>query len=93
MTYLELLHSASGPINQSGYDNAQYDELVDRARNSADLDARAELMRQAEQLAMDEQAIMPVNFYMARRLVKPHVKGWVDNNRGIHLARYLWVEK
>lgn len=93
MTYLDLLHSSSGPINQSGYNNAAFDALVDEARNSADVEARAELMRQAEQIAVDSQPIMPLNFYMARRLIKPRVKGWVDNNRGIHLARYLYIDE
>jgi len=92
MTYLELLHSTSGPINQSGYNNKAFDDLVDAARMTPDIVARAELMRQAEQIAVDELPIMPINFYMARRLIKPRVKGWVDNNRGIHLARYLYVE-
>lgn len=93
MTYLDLLHSTSGPINQSGYDNEAFDALVDKARGSADLTARAELMRQAEQMAVDAQPIMPLNFYMARNLVRPRIKGWVDNNRGIHLARYLYLEE
>ncbi len=93
MTYLDLLHSASGPINQSGYHNEAFDALVDRARASADLDVRAELMRQAEQIAVDAQPIMPLNFYMARNLVKPKVQGWIDNNRGIHLGRYFFVQQ
>jgi oligopeptide transport system substrate-binding protein len=93
MTYLDLLHSTSGPINQSGYNSSSFDSLVNQARASADLEARAKLMRQAEQMAVDAQPIMPLNFYMARNLVKPRVKGWVDNNRGIHLGRYFYVEK
>ena len=91
MTYLELLHSQSGPINRSRYSNAEYDQLVDSARRSTDLAQRAALMLQAEQMALEAQAILPINFYVGKRLVKPYVEGWTDNPRGIHLARYLSV--
>ena len=91
MTYLELLHSESGSINQSGYHNPRFDALVDRARDTVDLQERAGLMRQAEAIALADQAIMPINFYIGKRLVQARVRGWVDNVRGIHRARYFSV--
>ena len=48
MTYLELLHSGSGAINQSRYVDAEFDRLVDAARNTSDLAERARLMLEAE---------------------------------------------
>ena len=59
---------------------------------ASDLNARAELMFQAEEMALEAQPILPINFYVGKRLIKPHVKGWTDNPRGIHLARYLSVD-
>ncbi len=93
MTYLELLHSGSGPINRSGFSDPDFDRLVDQARRTSDVAERAELMREAEKIALYQQPIMPINFYVSKRLIKPHVGGWVDNARGIHLARYLYVKK
>lgn len=93
MTYLELLHSGSGKINQSRFVDPAYDELVDAARQAVDLDARAELMRRAEIYGLSAHALVPINFYVGRRLVKPYVRGWEPNPRGIHLARYLSVER
>ncbi len=90
MTYLELLHSDSGPINRSGFSDPKFDRLVDQARQTPDVAERARLMRAAEQIGLDQQPIMPINFYVSKRLIKPHVGGWVDNARGIHLARYLY---
>jgi oligopeptide transport system substrate-binding protein len=93
MTYLELLHSDSGPINRSGFNNAQFDRFVDTARQTIDVAERAEWMRKAEQIALYKQPIMPLNFYVSKRLIKPYVRGFEDNSRGIHLARYFSVER
>ena len=94
MTYLELLHSDSGPINRSGFSNPDFDRLVDEARPKQPMwPKRARLMREAETIALDQQPIMPINFYVAKSLIKPYVRGWVDNSRGIHLARYFYVER
>lgn len=92
MTYLELLHSSSGKINQSRFADPVYDRLVESARQAVDLGARAEIMREAEAYALQAHALVPINFYVGRRLVKPYVRGWEPNVRGIHLARYLSVE-
>jgi ABC-type oligopeptide transport system substrate-binding subunit len=45
----------------------------------------------AESLAMQEQPLAPLYFYVSRRLISPRVAGWVDNPRGVHLSRYLSV--
>ena len=93
MTFVELLYSPSGPaINLSRYKNDELDSLVDSARNTADIARRAELIRAAETIALRDQAIAPLYFYMGKRLVQPWVTGWVDNERGIHLARWLGVD-
>lgn len=93
MTFIELLYSPSGPgINLSRYQDEQLDALVERARATVALDERAELIRQAETIALRDQAILPLYFYMGKRLVQPWVTGWVDNERGIHLARWLGVD-
>ncbi len=94
MTFVELLYSPAGPaINVSRYQNPDLDALIDRAKNTVDVGARAELILQAEQLALRDQGIAPIYFYMGKRLIQPWVKGWVDNPRGIHLARWLGVDE
>lgn len=89
MSFLRLLDARSRSLNISGFDDAGYRQLLDRADATVDLAARAIILRDAERLAMQAQAIAPVHIYVSRRLVSPQVRGWQDNPRGLHLNRYL----
>jgi len=88
-SFLELVASRASGINISRFSDAKFDALIEQADNSADLGARAALLRQAEARAMQEQPLAPLYYYVSRRLISPRVQGWVDNPRGIHLQRYL----
>jgi oligopeptide transport system substrate-binding protein len=90
-SFLGLLDSRAGALNLSGHADPRYDALLARGAASADLAQRAVLLAQAESLAMQSQPIAPLYYYVARRLVSPRVRGWVDNPRGVHLDRYLSV--
>ncbi len=90
-SFLGLLDSRAGALNLSRHLDPKFDALLDQAAASADLAARAALLSRAESLAMQSQPIAPLYYYVARRLVSPRVRGWVDNPRGVHLGRYLSV--
>lgn len=92
ISFLRLLDARSPRLNISGFDDAQYRQLLDRADLSVDLGTRAGILREAEQLAMQAQPIAPIHVYVSRRLISPRVKGWEDNPRGLHLNRYLSVQ-
>jgi oligopeptide transport system substrate-binding protein len=91
-SFLDLLAKRSGPVNLSGFSDAEYDRLLDAARRTVALPERARLLRQAELRAMHAQPVAPLYYYVSRRLISPRVRGWVDNPRGIHLQRYLSLE-
>lgn len=92
MSFLERLHSQGGPINQSRYANPTFDELLDEAMLTLDLQDRAALLYRAEALAVAEMPVIPLYFYGGRRLISSRVTGWVDNSRGINLARDLGIK-
>jgi len=91
LSFLRLLDGRAPALNISGFDNAEYQRLLDQADNTPDLVARAEFLQEAEVLAMREQPLAPIHVYVSRRLVSPRVTGWVDNPRGLHLNRYLSI--
>jgi len=91
LSFLRLLDGRAPALNISGFDNAEYQGLLDQADNTADLAARAVFLQKAEALAMREQPLAPIHVYVSRRLVSPRVTGWVDNPRGLHLNRYLSI--
>lgn len=92
-TYLYLLRSTSGPMNQSGYNSPEFDALLDQADQEVDPDKRLELYRRAEERAGADQPVAPLFYYTYRMLVSPQVDGWVDYNRNIRPGRFLSVRE
>ncbi len=86
--FLNLLKSTV-EHNYGRYNNPDYDALVDKANATIDTQARADLLHQAEKLAMDESAAMPIYYYLARNVVSPRVKGFENNAFDIHRTRWL----
>ncbi len=91
--FLYLMDSATGVLNYAAYANPEYDRLMGEAAKTADLHARADLLRQAEAIAMDDMPNVPIYYYISKNLVSPSVKGWVDNTKDIHRTRFLTVER
>ena len=81
--FLEILHSRSG-LNDSGWNDPRYDALLEAAARENDADKRMQLMHEAEQRVLEEVPVIPVYFYVTKRLVKP----WVGNYRP-HVLDYV----
>ena len=91
-TFTLLLQTESGPNNLGGYSHPEYDRLTDEAARAAEPAARAGLLREAEALAMREQALIPVYHHAARNLVSPRVRGWRENMLDVNRSRYLGLQ-
>ena len=92
LAFLFLLDSRSGPFDYQGYDSAEFKGLIDKAKASLDMEARAEILAQAEQVALNDEAVIPIAFTTWRELAAPYLKGLVPNAEGIHRARFMWIE-
>ncbi|MES2340233.1 MAG: peptide ABC transporter substrate-binding protein [Pseudomonadota bacterium] len=93
VTFLGLMKSDTGGQNYGDYKNPAYDALLRQADNEPDAQRRAGILQQAEQLMLNDEAIVPVYFVVNRNLVSPKVTGWVDNVGNFHRARWLCVKK
>jgi oligopeptide transport system substrate-binding protein len=91
-SFLQLL-GTHNPNNWVGWTNAQYDALLDRSNLTRDPAERAAILREAETLMMKESPVIPIYYYVGRRLVSPRVKGWIDTPRGTTPTRFLTVER
>jgi oligopeptide transport system substrate-binding protein len=89
MTFLYLQQSETGSQNYGDYKNPAFDALLARADKEPDAGKRAAILARAEQLMLDDAAVAPTFFYMAKNLVNPKVTGWVDNIVDYHPVRYL----
>ncbi|MEW9110632.1 peptide ABC transporter substrate-binding protein [Cytobacillus gottheilii] len=50
-------------MNRTGWSNAEYDQLIQNAKNESDEAARYDMMYEAEKILMDEMPIIPIHFY------------------------------
>jgi len=75
--------------NTGRYSNAEFVDLMNRAKNTADPKARAQLLSEAESVVLGDVPVVPLYFGVSRNLVAPVVKGFADNPADIHLSRYL----
>jgi oligopeptide transport system substrate-binding protein len=87
--YLDLLVSDAGNVNYGRFHDPAYDALMDRARRLADIGERNGLMREAEMLALERHPVVPLWTIAVNRLVHPDLKGWQENDRDVHPARFL----
>ena len=86
--FLDLLKTGI-EMNYGRWSNQQYNNLLNQAATMQDMEQRATILEQAEQIAMDDSAAMPIYFYLSENIVSPKIKGFVDNLFDKHRTRYL----
>lgn len=86
--FLALLRSGVGN-NYGAYANEEFDALYDQAAAPLDRDERKAVMESAEALAMDDDALIPMLYYVSRNLVNPKISGWEDNIEDDHPSRWI----
>ena len=91
--FLFLFESDNLGFNYSRYDNPEYDALMDEASKETDLEARAEILKKAEAMLMEEVGVIPIFFYTSKNLVSPKLKGWKDNIQDAHATRWMSIEE
>jgi oligopeptide transport system substrate-binding protein len=91
--FLYLMDSGTGVLNYAGYASPDFDRLMAEAAATADLKVRADLLRQAEAIAMEDLPNIPSYYYVSKDMVSPDVQGCVDNTKDIHRTRWLTVER
>lgn len=87
--FLFLAEERSIPMNYSRYRNPEYDDLVTRANQELDMEVRASMLAEAEQMMVDDMPIVPIVYYVNRAVVSPEVTGWEDNIVHIHRTRFM----
>ncbi|HEY8595478.1 MAG TPA: peptide ABC transporter substrate-binding protein [Devosiaceae bacterium] len=85
---LQLLETGNGN-NYGRYSNPEYDKLMAESDVTLDLTKRAGLMHQAEKIAMDDFAVIPIYYYVSKNVVSPKIHGFEDNAKDIHRTRWL----
>ncbi len=91
-TFLEMWLSKSG-LNDTGYSSPKFDSLMKQATEEQDLAKRAKLMHDAEKDFIDSFSLIPIYYYVTKRLVSPKVKGYNINVMDHSRSKYMWIEE
>lgn len=87
-TFLNVFKSDSSQ-NMFGFDNDDYDSLLRRAAEQTHPERRQLFLEEAESVALDEQPVIPIYFYVSKHMVSPRIQGWGDNVLDYHYSQHL----
>ncbi len=80
--FLDVLFHTGAENNFAEYSNPAVDAMLEQAGVEADAAKSLELYRQAEQMLVDDAAVLPLWFGKNYILVKPYVQGYALNELG-----------
>ena len=90
--FLDALLHTGAQQNQGHYSNPQVDALLEQARTERDVTRRLQLYQQAEQIIVDDAAVLFTTHGLSHVLVKPYVQGYVLTPIDVPLERYLAID-
>ena len=99
-TFLDLLNSKHIPVkledncyvNLGRYRNAHFDSVFTAAKREIDSHKRFELYRQADQIATDDGAIMPIYYEEIDRLLQKNVRNFDANAMEYRDMSRVWLD-
>ncbi|MEE8226422.1 MAG: peptide ABC transporter substrate-binding protein [Kiloniellales bacterium] len=91
--FLFMVESDNDGFNYANYANPEYDALMDRAAAESDLDVRARLLLEVEQIFMRDLPFIPLMYYGSLSLVSDRLEGWEDNIQNVHASRWMSVKE
>ncbi len=91
MTFLDLWVTDGGN-NDSGFSNEKYDELIAAAKVETDAAKRLEILREAEDILMDEMPIFPIYYYTTVTAANDNVKDVHISTLGKISFKYAYKE-
>lgn len=93
MTY-PLFHSKSiGGDNLGQYSNPKVDKLIDDARRTVDEGARNKLYQQAEETVLDDQVVVPLNWYTGSIVYAESVQSLMQSPLQFVAYDEIWLKK
>jgi oligopeptide transport system substrate-binding protein len=90
-TFLELLTTDCGN-NHSGWSNPAYDALLQAANRASDPGLRLARLREAEELMLADQPLIPLYVYTRSQLIKPYVRGIEGNHQDRHPWKHIRID-
>jgi len=90
-SFLTTLFHSGSPDNYTGYANPMVDALLDEAGVEADIDRRAALYLDAQQIIIDDGVLIPLYHGVSYMVVRPDVHGLEISAIGILALENVWI--
>ena len=87
-TFLDTM-SRDSPQNFGRWVNSEYARLLESAANEGDPAKRINTLQQAESLMLNDYPLLPVYFYVSRRLVQPGISAPAINPMNRTYSKYF----
>jgi len=89
--FLDVLRAHS-PNNDMGYVNRAFDAKLDASSALLDTNQRRVTLQSAEKLMLQDYPIIPLYYYVSKRLVKPYLRGVEPTSLNYVPSKGLWFE-
>lgn len=89
--FLFLFETKNPGFNYPRWSNKEFDALMEQAARTIDLDERAKLLRQAEEIFLKEVPAIPILYYSSKNLVSKNLQGWEENIDDEHPSRFISI--
>jgi oligopeptide transport system substrate-binding protein len=91
-TFLDTLRPNRGN-NKTGWENEQYDQLLELANSTNEQSLRYQYLMEAERLLISEMPIIPIYTYVRQYQLSDDVKGWHPNLLDTHHPKFIYLER
>ena len=91
-TFLDLMRPNRGN-NKTGWENIEYDELVEKANTINNQSERYEMLYKAEEILIDNMPIIPLYTYVRSYQLSPDVKGFNPHILDHHHPKFIYLER
>ncbi|ELK40034.1 peptide ABC transporter substrate-binding protein [Brevibacillus agri] len=92
INFLELFKEKDGGNNDTRWENPKFKELLNQSATEKDPEKRKAILREAEQILMDEMPIVPIYFYTHTWVKNDKVKGVFQDGLGAIDWKWTSVE-
>ena len=91
-TFLDLMRPNRGN-NKTGWENMEYDALVEKANTINNQAERYELLYKAEEILIENMPVIPLYTYVRAYQLSPDVKGFSPHILDHHHPKFIYLER
>jgi len=91
-TFLDLMRPNRGN-NKTGWENMEYDSIIQQANSTNNQEERYKLLNKAEGILIDNMPVIPLYTYVRNYQLSSDVKNWNPNILDHHHPKFIYLER